>query len=304
MKGMTFMTNQVNILPMIALRGTTVLPEMIVHFDVSREKSIRAVEAAMLHDQKVFLLTQKDPEVETPGLTDLYQVGTVAYIKQVVKLPQDLYRVLVEGLDRAEVLSLEQEEPYLKAECEIVTAQEEDYPEPVKDAMLRSIRELFQRYCRESGKVSKDLVTQIMMIEDVRETIDQISVNLNDRYEIVGALLGSEIEVIHITKDLQRKVKSHIDKNQREYILREQLTTIREELGEDNTADDIEEFKKQLKELDASDEVKEKISKEISRFKGMAASAAEATVQRGYLETVLALPWNKKSEDSEDLENA
>ena len=314
------MTNQVNILPMIALRGTTVLPDMIVHFDVSREKSIRAVEAAMLHDQKIFLLTQKDPEVEIPELTDLYQVGTVAYIKQVVKLPQDLYRVLVEGLDRAEILSLEQEEPYLKAECEIVTAQEEDYPEPVKDAMLRSIRELFQRYCRESGKISKDLVTQIMTIEDVKETIDQIAVNLpmsyqnkqklleavslNDRYEILGALLGSEIEVIHITKDLQRKVKSHIDKNQREYILREQLKTIREELGEDNTADDIEEFKKQLKELDASDEVKEKISKEISRFKGMAASAAEATVQRGYLETVLALPWNKKSEDSEDLENA
>ena len=265
---------------MIALRGTTVLPDMIVHFDVSREKSIRAVEAAMLHDQKIFLLTQKDPEVEIPELTDLYQVGTVAYIKQVVKLPQDLYRVLVEGLDRAEVLGLEQEEPYLKAECEIVTAQEEDYPEPVKDAMLRSIRELFQRYCRESGKVSKDLVTQIMNIEDVQETIDQIAVNLpmayqnkqklleavslNDRYEILGALLGSEIEVIHITKDLQRKVKSHIDKNQREYILREQLKTIREELGEENTADDIDEFKKQLKELDASDEVKEKISKEIS----------------------------------------
>ena len=263
---------------MIALRGTTVLPDMIVHFDVSREKSIRAVEAAMLHDQKIFLLTQKDPEVEIPELTDLYQVGTVAYIKQVVKLPQDLYRVLVEGQDRAEVLGLEQEEPYLKAECEIVTAQEEDYPEPVKDAMLRSIRELFQRYCRESGKVSKDLVTQIMNIEDVQETIDQIAVNLpmayqnkqklleavslNDRYEILGALLGSEIEVIHITKDLQRKVKSHIDKNQREYILREQLKTIREELGEENTADDIDEFKKQLKELDASDEVKEKISKE------------------------------------------
>ena len=273
------MTNQVNIMPMIALRGTTVLPEMIVHFDVSREKSIRAVEAAMLHDQKVFLLTQKDPEVETPELDDLYRVGTIAYIKQVVKLPQDLYRVLVEGLDRAEILSLEQEEPYLKAECEIVTAQEEEYPEPVKDAMLRSIRELFQRYCRESGKISKDLVTQIMTIEDVKETIDQIAVNLpmsyqnkqklleavslNDRYEILGALLGSEIEVIHITKDLQRKVKSHIDKNQREYILREQLKTIREELGEDNTADDIEEFKKQLKELGEQESVKEISEKEI-----------------------------------------
>ena len=314
------MTNQVNIMPMIALRGTTVLPEMIVHFDVSREKSIRAVEAAMLHDQKVFLLTQKDPEVETPELDDLYRVGTIAYIKQVVKLPQDLYRVLVEGLDRAEILSLEQEEPYLKAECEIVTAQEEEYPEPVKDAMLRSIRELFQRYCRESGKISKDLVTQIMTIEDVKETIDQIAVNLpmsyqnkqklleavslNDRYEILGALLGSEIEVIHITKDLQRKVKSHIDKNQREYILREQLKTIREELGEDNTADDAEEFKKKLQELQAGDEVKEKISKEIERFKNTNSNVSENAVLRGYIETMLALPWEKKSTDSDDLKEA
>ena len=305
---------------MIALRGTTVLPEMIVHFDVSREKSIRAVEAAMLHDQKVFLLTQKDPEVETPELDDLYRVGTIAYIKQVVKLPQDLYRVLVEGLDRAEILSLEQEEPYLKAECEIVTAQEEEYPEPVKDAMLRSIRELFQRYCRESGKISKDLVTQIMTIEDVKETIDQIAVNLpmsyqnkqklleavslNDRYEILGALLGSEIEVIHITKDLQRKVKSHIDKNQREYILREQLKTIREELGEDNTADDAEEFKKKLQELQAGDEVKEKISKEIERFKNTNSNVSENAVLRGYIETMLALPWEKKSTDSDDLKEA
>ena len=305
---------------MIALRGTTVLPEMIVHFDVSREKSIRAVEAAMLHDQKVFLLTQKDPEVETPELDDLYRVGTIAYIKQVVKLPQDLYRVLVEGLDRAEILSLEQEEPYLKAECEIVTAQEEEYPEPVKDAMLRSIRELFQRYCRESGKISKDLVTQIMTIEDDKETIDQIAVNLpmsyqnkqklleavslNDRYEILGALLGSEIEVIHITKDLQRKVKSHIDKNQREYILREQLKTIREELGEDNTADDAEEFKKKLQELQAGDEVKEKISKEIERFKNTNSNVSENAVLRGYIETMLALPWEKKSTDSDDLKEA
>ena len=143
--------------------------------------------------RRVFLLTQKDPEVETPELDDLYRVGTIAYIKQVVKLPQDLYRVLVEGLDRAEILSLEQEGPYLKAECEIVTAQEEEYPEPVKDAMLRSIRELFQRYCRESGKISKDLVTQIMTIEDVKETIDQIAVNLPMSYQNKQKLLEASV---------------------------------------------------------------------------------------------------------------
>ena len=313
------MTNQVSIMPAIALRGTTVLPGMIMHFDVSRERSVRAVEAAMLHDQKVFLITQKDPEEENPGLTDLYTTGTIAYIKQVVKLPQNLYRVLVEGLERAEILSLELEEPYLQAQCAGFEG-EEDYPQPVKDAMLRSIRELFHRYCMENGKISKDLVTQLLNIEDVGETIDQIAVNipltyqnrqkfleavtLQDRYELLGAFLGSEIEVLKITRDLQRKVKARIDKNQREYILREQLKMIREELGEDNTADDIEEFRRKLDELDASDSVKEKISKEISRFKGMAASAAEATVQRGYLETVLELPWNRKSEDSTDLKAA
>ena len=160
------MTNQNIVLPAIALRGTTILPGMIVHFDVSRERSVKAIEAAMLHDQKIFLVTQIDPEVESPDLAGVYHVGTIAYIKQVVKLPQDLYRVLVEGQERAEVLSLEQEEPYLKAECEVVTAQEETYPEPVKDAMLRSIRELFQKYCRESGKISRDLVNQIMVIEE------------------------------------------------------------------------------------------------------------------------------------------
>ena len=307
-------------LPVIALRGMTILPNMIVHFEVSRNKSKMAIEAAMLGDQNIFLLTQKDPEVEIPELTDLYQVGTVAYIKQVVKLPQDLYRVLVEGLDRAEVLGLEQEEPYLKAECEIVTAQEEDYPEPVKDAMLRSIRELFQRYCRESGKVSKDLVTQIMNIEDVQETIDQIAVNLpmayqnkqklleavslNDRYEILGALLGSEIEVIHITKDLQRKVKSHIDKNQREYILREQLKLIREELGEDDTVSDGDHFMQEAEKLQAPKEIKERLIKEIRRFKSLGYNNSESSVSRGYIETLLKLPWEKASRDNRNLDKA
>ena len=314
------MKQPISILPAIALRGTTILPDMIVHFDVSRERSIKAIEAAMLHDQKIFLVTQKDPEVEKPELSELYQVGTVAYIKQVVKLPHDLLRVLVEGIERAELLGLEQEEPFLKAETALFEPDGAQYTKSLKEAMFRSIQELFQRYCMESGKISKDLAAQIMNITELEELISQIAVNvpltyqnkqkileavsLENQYEVLAVILNNEIEVLQIGHDLQRKLKARVDKNQRDYILREQLKLIREELGEENTADDIDEFKKQLKELDASDEVKEKISKEISRFKGMAASAAEATVQRGYLETVLALPWNKKSEDSEDLENA
>ena len=274
------MTNQNMVLPSIALRGTTILPGMIVHFDVSRERSVKAIEAAMLHDQKIFLVTQIDSEVETPDLAGVYQVGTIAYIKQVVKLPQNLLRVLVEGTGRATLV----------------------------------------KYCMENGKVSKELVAQILNIDEIEELVEQIAVNLplsyqnkqkilealtlEERYEVLGAILSNEIEIMQIGRDLQKKVKARVDKNQREYILREQLKLIREELGEDNTADDAEEFKKKLQELQASGEVKEKISKEIERFKNTNSNVSENAVLRGYIETMLALPWDKKSVDSDDLKEA
>ncbi len=214
------MKQPISILPAIALRGTTILPEMIVHFDVSRERSIKAIEAAMLHDQKIFLVTQKDPEMESPKLSDLYQVGTVAYIKQVVKLPQDLLRVLVEGIERAELLSLDQEEPFLKAETALFEPDSTKYTKSLNEAMFRSIQELFQRYCMESGKISKDLAAKILNIEDIDQLITQVSVNvplsyqnkqkileavsLEDRYEVLAAILTNEIEVFEVGHDLQR----------------------------------------------------------------------------------------------------
>ena len=314
------MTQLIHILPAIALRGTTILPDMIVHFDVSRERSIKAIEAAMLHDQKIFLITQKDPEKERPEHADLYKVGTVAYIKQVVKLPHELLRVLVEGKERAELLSIEQEDPFLKVE---VTGFEEDsghYPDTVKEAMYRSIQGLFQRYCMESGKIGRELAAQILDIQDLREFISQISVNLplsyqnrqklleavtlEEQYETLGAVLQSELEILEVGHDLQQKLKSRIDKNQREYILREQLKLIREELGEDRTSDAAEEYKAKLEKLEASDEVKEKIAKEIDRFKSMSGSAAESSVLGTYIETLLSLPWDHRSQDSNDLKEA
>lgn len=314
------MTNSTNVLPAIALRGTTILPEMIVHFDVSRERSTKAIEAAMLHDQKIFLVTQIDPEVEVPGIADLYRIGTVAYVKQVVKLPNHLIRVLVEGTERAELLGFQQEFPYIKSEVSVFEKESAVLPEHVQEAMHRGLKGLFHRYAAESGKISKDLVAQILNIEDVEELVDQIAVNLplsyqnkqkileaisiEDRYEVLGAIISSEIDIMQIGKDLQKKVKARIDKNQREYILREQLKLIREELGEENTADDAEEFRRQLKSLQASDEVKEKISKEIDRFKVMNNNASESTVLRGYIETLLSLPWDKRSQDSDDLKEA
>ncbi len=314
------MTNQNIVLPAIALRGTTILPGMIVHFDVSRERSVKAIEAAMLHDQKIFLVTQIDPEVESPDLAGVYHVGTIAYIKQVVKLPQNLLRVLVEGTGRATLVKFEQEFPFIRSEITPVDEEEMQMPEPVMEAMHRSLKELFHRYCMENGKVSKELVAQILNIDNVEELVEQIAVNiplsyqnkqkilealtLEERYEVLGAILGNEIEIMQIGRDLQKKVKARIDKNQREYILREQLKLIREELGEDNTADDAEEFKKKLKELQAGDEVKEKISKEIERFKNTNSNVSENAVLRGYIETMLALPWEKKSTDSDDLKEA
>ena len=314
------MTNQNIVLPAIALRGTTILPGMIVHFDVSRERSVKAIEAAMLHDQKIFLVTQIDPEVESPDLAGVYHAGTIAYIKQVVKLPQNLLRVLVEGTGRATLVKFEQEFPFIRSEITPVDEEEMQMPEPVMEAMHRSLKELFHRYCMENGKVSKELVAQILNIDNVEELVEQIAVNiplsyqnkqkilealtLEERYEVLGAILGNEIEIMQIGRDLQKKVKARIDKNQREYILREQLKLIREELGEDNTADDAEEFKKKLKELQAGDEVKEKIGKEIERFKNTNSNVSENAVLRGYIETMLALPWEKKSTDSDDLKEA
>ena len=314
------MTNQNIVLPAIALRGTTILPGMIVHFDVSRERSVKAIEAAMLHDQKIFLVTQIDPEVESPDLAGVYHVGTIAYIKQVVKLPQNLLRVLVEGTGRATLVKFEQEFPFIRSEITPVDEEEMQMPEPVMEAMHRSLKELFHRYCMENGKVSKELVAQILNIDNVEELVEQIAVNiplsyqnkqkilealtLEERYEVLGAILGNEIEIMQIGRDLQKKVKARIDKNQREYILREQLKLIREELGEDNTADDAEEFKKKLQELQAGVEVIEKISKEIERFKNTNSNVSENAVLRGYIETMLALPWEKKSTDSDDLKEA
>ena len=281
---------------------------------------MKAIEAAMLQDEKIFLVTQKDPEMETPGITDLYKVGTVAYIKQVVKLPHDLLRVLVEGVERAELIGLEQEKPFLMAETAGFEADGAHYAKSLREAMYRSIRELFQRYCIESGRISKDLAAKIMNIQNLEELISQVSVNiqityqnqqkileavtLEEQYEVLAAILNNEIEVLQIGHDLQHKLKARVDKNQREYILREQLKLIREELGEDNTADTAQEYREKLEKLQASKEVKDKISKEIDRFKSMNSSAAESSVLSTYIETLLDLPWDKKSEDSMDLAEA
>ena len=310
------------VLPAIALRGTTILPDMIVHFDISRPKSVRAVEEAMLGNQKIFLITQKDPDTEVPGLLDVYKIGTIAVIKQVVKMPKDVLRILVEAERRAELLNFEEEESeYLRAEVALFTGSDEmQFSDIEQEAMLRNLKELFAVYCEQTQKVSKELAGQILGTEEVGKLVDQICMNLpldyvnrqklleavelSERYDTLCVMIANEIQIQEIRSEIQGKIKERIDKNQRDYILREQLKVIREELGEDNSRTEIENYKKQLEKLKASKEVKERISEEIHRLENSASNPSEAGVIRGYIETLLEMPWDKMSEDNEDISAA
>ena len=311
------MNNTIKVMPAIALRGTTILPDMIVHFDISREKSVKAVEEAMTQDQKIFLVTQKDPKVEEPAIDDLYRIGTIAMVKQVVKMPKGVLRVLVEGL---ELVELEEEISYLEAEVAGFETEEQVLPDNLKEAMVRSIKDIFLVYCRENQKISKELSNQILDIEEIGHLVDQICINLplgfeqrqqlleavslDDRYELLGVIMSNEIEIMRLRTEIQNKVKERIDKNQREYILREQLKLIREELGEDDTVSEADHFRQQAEDLKASEEVKDKIFKEIKRFKSLGYNNSESSVSRGYIDTLLKLPWDKASRDNNNLNKA
>ena len=314
------MNQLIQVMPAVALRGATILPDMIVHFDISREKSIRAVEEAMTQDQKIFLVTQKSPEVELPRFGDLHRIGTVAVIKQVVRMPKNVIRVLVEGQERGELTELEEDLPYLEAEVAAFDIVQEEYPDTVQEAMLRSLKEIFTAYCQENRKISKELAGQILEINRVDRLVDQIAVHipmsweqrqkildavqLGDRYELLGVIMSNEIQVMQLRDEIQKKVKERIDKNQREYILREQLKLIREELGEDTTVSDGDRFLEAVQKLKASREIKEKITEEIRRFKNVGNNNSESQVMRGYIETLLKLPWDKASRDNRDMEKA
>ena len=313
------MEEQIINMPAVALRGLTILPGMIAHFDVSRERSLRAVEEAMEQDQKIYLVTQRKVDSEDPTQEDLYQMGIVADIKQVVRLQNDVVRILVDGISRAALLGFTGNEKYLEAEICYCDSNADSLPEDLREAMLLGVREAFHRYAAVVGKISKELIRQIDQYEDLEKLIDYVTNNLpvsyelkqqvleaediNDRYQVIVSLLLSQVEVISIKNELQKKVKVRVDKHQKEYVLREQLGVIREELGE-NADSEADEYEKKLSELDAPDYVKEKTKKEIKRFRNMSSSSSESTVERGYIETVLELPWNKMSVDNKDLDHA
>lgn len=314
------MEEKIITIPAIALRGLTVLPKMIHHFDISREKSINALERAMVGEQKVFLVTQRHPEDEEPKIDGLFQVGTIAQIKQLVKMPGGVIRVMVEGLTRAELINITEDEPSLMTEVSEAPLDMEDLSDTVQEAMMRIVKEKLEEYGGANSKNVKDFMAGLLAVNDLADLLMQTANqlpwdyqvrqellecgNLSFLYERVVFYLMREIEVIKIKRDYQTKVKASIDKNQKDYILREELKVIQEELGEDYTGSDADTYLKQLDELKADKEVKEKIKKEIMRFRIMPGGSQEANVLRTYIETVLELPWKKVSRDNQDMKHA
>ncbi len=314
------MEREIITVPVIALRGLTVLPRMMMHFDITRPKSIIAVERAMGSDQKIFLLTQKNPDDLDPDEEQMYHVGTLALVKQLVKMPGGIVRVMAEGVERAEVLSLVSRDPFLMAEVEITPREDEGIDYIAQEAMMRVLKEKLEEYSKEHPKLTKEMLPNMLLISDLEELMDQISIQLpwsyevrqdileavftSHRYEIILQNLIDEMQIAKVKREFQAKVKSAIDKNQKDYILREQMRVLREELGDDNPDDDGDEYEKRLEQLKADKETKEKLKKEIRRFKTMPSGSQEANVLRTYIETLLELPWKKMSKDNNDIKHA
>lgn len=315
------MDNEIKSLPMVPLRGMTVMPGMVVHFDVSRARSIAAVQEAMVEEQKIFLTAQRSIDTEEPGAEDVYEIGTVGTVRQIIKLPKQIVRVLVSGETRGRLQEVEFSDPYLRAKVEVIAEEDAEAPEDVNtEAMERSLRDMLVEYASKNGKMSKESIAQLAEVRGLRRLVDEIAANiplhytdqqeilnetdLKKRYEKLAFKLVNEVQIMDIKDEIRRKVKERVDKHQREYILREQLKLIREELGEDSTVSDAEEFEASLKKLKAPKEVKDKLQKEINRFKSSMNSPAENGVIRTYIETLLEMPWDKASKDSQDISYA
>ncbi len=321
------MSREIMSLPMVTLRGITILPEMVRHFDISRPKSVKAIEEVVEGNQKIFLTAQKDLEVEEPGMADVYRTGCIATVRQIIKLPRKVSRVLITGEERACINAIEFEEPYLRANVTVVpdtdTSREDtgadEHPLNL-EGMLRGMKDIFKEYMGKNPKLSKELAAQIESINELKKLVDVVAANapfsytdaqqlleeadLMRRYELLAFKLMNEIQIMNVKDEIHAKVKERVDKNQREYILREEAKLIREELGYDSTLTDAEEFEQKTEALQASDEVKEKLKKEIRRFQNSMGSQAENGVIRTYIETMLEMPWDKMCSEHEDIEYA
>ncbi|MDD3368899.1 MAG: endopeptidase La [Lachnospiraceae bacterium] len=315
------MSESRKLMPTVALRGLTILPDMIIHFDISRDKSMKAVEKAMLGDQKLFLVTQRDPVDDEPGFDQVYHVGTIALIKQVIKMPNNINRVLVEGLERAMLYScMDDEKSGVLAEIEIpeldknLTEASGSGFEARNQAMIRELKLLFNKYCQYYPKIGETLRKNLEGVQDLQKVIDRIAIDLplsygdrqkiletlglEERYEELAVILANEAEVARVRNELAQNIKSRVDKNQRNYLLREQMAYIQEELEDGDDTSEEKQYEKSLEALEASDEVKAKIKKSITRLKTIGMNSSESTVERGYIETLLDLPWDHKTTEN------
>lgn len=315
--------NEIVAMPLVTLRNIVVMPGMMIHFDIRKKKSIAAVETAMRQEQRVFVVTQQDMRGEDQEsesiLPTLYSYGTVTVIRQLIKLPENVIRVLAVGEYRAQFLSMTDGGEYFIAEAMRMPDGEEP-TKTEKEAMLRSLKELLQNYGNENVRLSREVLKNLMETASLEKLVEQLPVQLPlsvpekemilagfgliGQFKAEAVVLANEANVIRIQKGIQEMVKAHIDKNQREYMLREQLRVIQDELGDTNQLADADKFASQCEELEASEEIKEGIRQEIRRFRAVNGSVSESAVSRGYLETLLALPWDKMSEDNEDIRNA
>lgn len=309
-------------IPAIPLKNMCVLPDSIIHFDLSRKKSVTALEKAMSGDQQLFLTAQKNPEENEPGIEGLYEMGTLVRIKQIVKMPNKIVRVLVEGIGRAKLMNFATA-PYFLAEIVPVKSGEmleDEMDETTKEAMKRQICEMYLQYAMLTNKKDQGLVHHLGGITELGKLLDQIAmllpvdytkkqvileaVHLQKRYDRLTELLQTESGILEVKNRLAKKVKEKVEKNQKEYVLKEQMKYIREELGEDSPLSDADMFREKLENIDTSKEVKSRIKKEIKRFESVSQNSSESAVERTYLETVLELPWNRMSEDNTNLDEA
>jgi len=308
-------------IPAVALRGLAILPDMIINFDLSREKSIQAVEQSMINSEKLLLITQKEPELDDPGYDDVYHVGTIATVRQVNKLPGGIVRVLVEGECRGALLGFEpHDQDYLLAWVEEMPSCEGELDEITEEAMIRSLAEVFAGYSMYYPKIGRSVEKQFRTVKSLEKLLDLVTMSmpldytakqkiletpdLQGRYDFLTKVLYNEMEIGRIRTELSEQIKNRVEKNQKEYLLREQLSFIKEELGENGGFSDADQFENTLSELNASKEVKERIKKEIARFRTLSASSSESAVERAYIETLLEMPWDKVSKDNTDLDRA
>ena len=309
-------------LPLIPLRGLAIFPYMILNFDIGREMSLKALDQAMLEDELVFLTSQKEAEVDEPTTDDFYHVGTICKVKQVIKLPGETVRVLVEGISRGKIKEIDEEEGYFKAVVEEIIYDQENAETDVEvEAFVRNVFDAFEEYINIGNRVSPEILVSLAEIENVDRFIDTIAANIflkaeqkqeileefdiSKRLELLYRILLEEIDILKIEKKITLRVKKQMNKVQKEYYLREQLKAIQKELGEDeDLSSEVEEYKEKLKKIKASKETKLKIEKEISKFSRTSPQSPDSSVSRTYLDTIFSLPWNKETRDKLDLKNA